>query len=273
MTITTLGFIGAGNMAGAIIKGLLSSDFNANQLLICDSNPDQLTPYSELGCQVTESAEFVMRHSDAVVLAIKPQVMKDVLTPLQDAAQTTQPLIISVAAGIGCKSIDRWLGGNLAIIRCMPNTPALLQLGAAGLFANEHATSSQKDYVETMLRTIGIAHWVENEELMHAVTAVSGSGPAYFFGFAEAMLESAKQQGLDEAIAADLIAQTMAGAAKMIQQKSHSPAQLRQQVTSPKGTTEKAMQSFSANKLDEIVHAAMEACYARSVALSDELDG
>lgn len=266
-----LGFLGGGNMAGAIIHGLIDSGYSADQIMVCDLNESQLTRFSQRGCQTDSDASALFAWADAVVLAVKPQVLKSVLEPLADLVQQHQPLILSVVAAIPSNSIDQWLGGELAIIRTMPNTPALVSAGATGLYANAKVNQQQRQFAEHIFQAIGEFCWVDDETLLHAVTAAAGSAPAYFFRFAEAMTKSAIQQNLTEQQARQLIGQTMLGAAKMILQTDQSISQMCQNVCSPNGTTERAIQSFEASHIDDWVDQAMKACYDRSIELSDQL--
>ena len=166
--MNTLGFIGAGNMAGAIINGLLATGFDAQKLLVCDLDDDKLRVFREQGCQTTTQASEVFSQASAVMLAVKPQVLKPVISPLADIAQQHRPLIMSVVAAIPEASINRWLGGGLAIIRTMPNTPALVLSGATGLFANTLVDDTQKAFAESIFSGIGEFSWVDNEELLHS---------------------------------------------------------------------------------------------------------
>jgi pyrroline-5-carboxylate reductase len=271
MSIKTLGFIGAGNMTGAIVKGLLASGFAPANLILCNRTPAKLAAFADLGCIVTTDAEEAVALSDALVLAVKPQLMKSVLLPLTESVQQRQPLILSVAAAIGEASINHWLGGGLAIIRTMPNTPALVQAGATGLFANGRVTEAHKEFAQGLFAGIGQYRWVDPETLIHSVTAAAGSAPAYFFRFAQAMSKTAQAQGLDEDQARVLIGQTMLGAAKMILETDEPLEQMCQKVCSPKGTTERAIQSFEASDIDLIVEKAMTACFERSQELAELL--
>lgn len=268
---TTLGFLGAGNMAGAIIHGLLDSGFAAQDLIICDRNADKLTPFADQGAQTTQNADELFRHADAIVLAVKPQVLKTVIVPLAELAQQRKPLILSVVAAIPATSIEAWLGGELPIIRTMPNTPSLVQAGATGLFANERVTDEQKTFAESVFNSIGRYAWVEQEDQLHAVTATAGSAPAYFFQFAESMQKVALDLGLNDEQARTLIGQTMLGAAKMILDTDTGIEQMRKNVCSPNGTTERAILSFQDDDIDAVVRRAMTACIDRSVELSREL--
>jgi pyrroline-5-carboxylate reductase len=266
-----LGFIGAGNMAGAIINGLLNSGFEAERLVICDRNEDKLNSFAERGCSTTQSIETVFTTADAVVLAVKPQVLKQVISPFAAVAQAHKPLILSVVAAIPETSINQWLGGNLAMVRTMPNTPSLVMEGATGLFANSLVTPEQKTFAESIFSGIGQYSWVETEDLLHAVTAAAGSAPAYFFRFAEAMSNTAMSQGLTEAQARTLIGQTMLGAAKMMMETDENIGQMCKNVCSPNGTTERAIMSFNNENIDTLVDNAMKACFDRSIELSEQL--
>lgn len=272
MIINTLGFIGAGNMAGAIINGLISSGFDTGRLHICARTEATLAPFRDLGCHVTTDTAEIVKQCDAVVLAVKPQMLKAVLEPLASIAQEQRPLFISVVAAIEATTINAWLGGGQIIIRSMPNTPTKVQEGATGLFANEQVNDEQKAFAETVFKGIGSYCWVEDEALIHSVTAAAGSAPAYFFRFAEAMSKTAEKQGLSPEQARLLISQTMLGAAKMIMQETDtSVSQLCLNVCSPNGTTERAIQSFNHDNIDQMVENAMKACFDRSVELSELL--
>lgn len=271
MSITKLGFIGGGNMANAIIGGLIDSGFAPGDIMVCDLNDTQLARFASAGSKTTREAADVLEWADAVVLAVKPQVLKAVLEPLAGKVQQHQPLIISIVAAIPSTSIDNWLGGGNSIVRTMPNTPALVKTGATGLFANERATQPQKAFTEQIFAAIGQAVWVSDERLLHSVTAAAGSAPAYFFRFAEAMTKAALEQGLTEQQARELIGQTMLGAAKMIMETDESVTQMCKNVCSPNGTTERAVASFESNNIDSIVGQAMTACYQRSIELSEQL--
>lgn len=271
MQTATIGFLGAGNMAGAIINGMLASGFAAQRIQVCDRNEPKRADFARKGLTATADPAELVAACDILVLAVKPQVLKAVLEPLAPAYQSRRPLVVSVAAGVSAASIDRWLGGNSAIVRTMPNTPSLVMTGATGLFANNRVRAAERDAVQQMFDGIGTTLWVENETDLHAVTATSGSAPAYFFRFMEAMQKAAEQQGLQADSARALIVQTALGAAKLVQQTGEMPAELRRKVCSPNGTTERAIQSFEADNLDAVVDRAMQACRVRSIELSEEL--
>jgi pyrroline-5-carboxylate reductase len=267
----TLAFIGAGNMARAIIGGLVSNGYPAEKIRASAPTINKLDDLKALGLFTTQDNAEAMQSADVVILAVKPQMFKAVLLPLAATAAQTKPLLISVAAGITSNSINQWLGGNQAIVRCMPNTPALVKMGTNGLYANNSVTPAQRTQAEEILSATGLTLWVEEEELLHAVTAVSGSGPAYYFLFMEAMIAAGEKQGLSRDLATQLTLQTARGAAEMAIQSDVAPAELRRRVSSPNGTTEQAILSFQANKLETLVEQAMQACAARSVAIAKEL--
>lgn len=272
MNITpTIAFIGVGNMARAIIEGLLSNGYPTDRLWITSRHPEKLADLAARGLHATDDNDRAIRAADVVVLAVKPQGMQALAETHRAAVQARKPLLISVAAGITAAALEHWFGGDLAIVRCMPNTPALVQTGASGLYANPRVSPAQRQQTEAILAAVGLTLWVEQETQIDAVTAVSGSGPAYYFLFMEAMAKAGEQLGLDADTALKLTLQTALGAARMASQSEHSPARLRAQVTSPKGTTEQAILTFQQRELDAAVLAAMQACKARAEALSEEL--
>ncbi|MCV6627511.1 MAG: pyrroline-5-carboxylate reductase, partial [Cellvibrionaceae bacterium] len=185
-TQPTLAFIGAGNMARAIIGGLINNGYPADKIWASEPDSANLTELANQGLKTTTDNNAAVAAADVVILAVKPQVLKTVAEAMAQAVQQKQPLMVSVAAGIMTQSLDQWLGGNTAIVRCMPNTPALVQSGASGLYANAAVTAGQKDQAENVLKATGIALWVDEEAQLDAVTAVSGSGPAYYFLMMEA---------------------------------------------------------------------------------------
>lgn len=206
--------------------------------------------------------------SNIWVFAVKPQVMKPVCQQLAPLAQASKPLIISIAAGITSQQLDAWLGGNMPVVRIMPNTPALLGAGASGLFANENVDTEQKQHAQDLMQATGITVWIENENLMDAVTAVSGSGPAYVFLLAEAMQAAGVAQGLSMEAARALTNQTLLGASRMLSETNEPADVLRQRVTSPGGTTQAAIESFEAQGFRDIVANAIDAATQRGRSLS-----
>jgi pyrroline-5-carboxylate reductase len=268
MTQAKICFIGAGNMAGSMIGGLVSKGYPADHIIACDLHQPKL---DELQAQYHILSETdinqAVSQSEIVILAVKPQAMQAVCNEITRSEH--RPLFISIAAGLREKDINRWLGGGFAMVRCMPNTPALVGQGASGLFANELVNETQKQQAESILQSTGITVWVNDESQLNAVTAISGSGPAYFFLFIEALEKAAIELGLDADTAARLSRQTALGAATMAFDKD--VVTLRQQVTSPGGTTEQAIASFIANDLPGIVQQATSAANRRSIELAEQL--
>lgn len=265
-------FIGAGNMASAIFGGMLDSGYPAQSITATSPDDDALAPLRERhGIHTTTDNSAAVEDADVVVLAVKPQIMHDVCIAMRDAIQRRRPLIVSVAAGLEASTLERWLGGDLAVIRCMPNTPSLVGAGASGLFANPHVTDDQRDVATKLLSSVGLVEWVEDESLLDAVTAVSGSGPAYFFLVFEAMEAAGVELGLPRDTARRLALQTGLGAARMALSSDTDPAQLKRNVMSPHGTTERAIRHFEEAELQRIFRDAMQACAQRAHEMADEL--
>lgn len=270
----TISFIGAGNMASAIIGGMLDSGFKASNIWASAPDDSHLQSIRKrFGISVTTDNRYCAQQADMIVLAVKPQAMADVCHDIAPIAQNTRPLMVSIAAGLGADTLDEWLGGGLPIVRVMPNTPSLVGKGAAGLFANTSVSSAQKEMVQSVFEGIGIAVWVEDEALLHGVTALSGSGPAYFFLMLEALEASATKAGVDAETARKLAIQTMAGAAEMAARSDHDPAQLKKNVMSPGGVTEQAINTFEEGGMRELVAKAYNAAYSRSEEMAKELAG
>ncbi len=269
---TRIAFIGAGNMASAIIGGLINNGFSAANIQAADPWQESLDKLATTGIQTNSDNNAIIPHADVVVLAIKPQQMKTVCADIQQSINDRKPLIISIAAGITCTMLEQWLGTDNAIVRCMPNTPALVKTGATGLFANAHVSEAQQTIANQLLEAIGIVSWVEEESLLDAVTAVSGSGPAYFFLMMEAMKDAGIALGLDETTAESLTLQTALGAAKMALDSDVDIAELRRRVTSPGGTTEAAINSFENSNFREMFLTALTAADERSKSLAREME-
>jgi len=255
----------------SLVGGLLAQGWPASHLWLSDSNVGQLAAHAARGCKTVTDNAVLAASVDLLVLSVKPQVMADVLRPLAAVVQAKQPLILSIAAGIPSDSLVRWLGGNLAVVRAMPNTPALVQSGATGLFANDRVSNEQRRLAEQVLGAVGITLWVEHEDLIDAVTAVSGSGPAYFFYVMEAMIAAGVRLGLDERDARALTLQTALGSAQMAITADVAPAELRRRVTSPAGTTEQAVKVFDQAELSVIFERALRACADRGAQMALEL--
>lgn len=270
MSEANLVFIGGGNMATSLIGGLIEKGYSAKHISACD-------PIAENGARL-EQAFGIATHTeniaatekaDIIILAVKPQVMKTVATGLAPAL-AHQPLTISIAAGITAAALQRWLGSAVPIIRCMPNTPALVQSGASGLFATELVSAAQRQQASDILAAVGTVSWLNSEDDIDKVTALSGSGPAYFFLVIEAMTNAGVKLGLDREIARQLTLQTALGAAQMAASSDVDIVGLRRRVTSPGGTTEKAINSFIDGGLPELVEQAMTAAYRRAQEMAEE---
>lgn len=264
---TQLAFIGAGNMAQALVGGLLASDWPAANITLADINADALTQLcARLGVNACHDNAICAASADVIVLAVKPQVMEGVCRALA-ASLKPQTLVISIAAGITTGHLSAWLGSN-RLVRVMPNTPALVGCGASGLFATDAVDSDQKKVAQSILESAGLALWFEKEAALDAVTATSGSGPAYYFLMMEAMIDAACGLGLEAESAKQLVLQTALGAARLAQQSDDDPATLRRKVTSPGGTTAAAIASFEAAGFAKLVEAALTAARDRSLELS-----
>ena len=265
-----IAFIGAGNMAKAIIGGLLAEGFSHSQLLAAGPRQETLDKVTqELAIETTTDNNAAAAWADVVVLAVKPQLLKEVSLALR-ASLAHRPLVISVAAGITTASLAHWLG-DLPIVRCMPNTPSQLRAGASGLFANAAVSGEHKSLANAILGAVGIVQWLDDESLLNPVTAVSGSGPAYFFLMMEAMIDAGVALGLSRECATELTLQTALGAAMLAKESEYDVAELRRRVTSPKGTTEQAILSFEQDNIRDVFARAMTACSNRAGELSELL--
>ena len=267
---TQITFIGAGNMAASLIGGLCKQGVDAAQIRASDPGLAQLAALQKTYAisTFTDNA-LAVKDADIIVLAVKPQVMRQVCEDLA-AYVTEQQLIISIAAGITCASLSSWLATK-TIVRCMPNTPSLIQHGVSGLYATEQVSVEQRTQAEQLLSAVGLAVWLETEQLIDAVTAVSGSGPAYFFLLIEAMTAAGIKLGLPAETAAQLAKYTAQGASTMACQSTLDAAQLRKQVTSPNGTTEAAINAFQAGGFSELVDTAVRSAASRSQELAQQL--
>jgi len=269
MKTKTVAFIGCGNMAASLINGLIADGFDPKKIMASDPDSAKTAHLSDiLGIESTSDNSEAIRFAEVVVLAIKPQMLEQVATAIAPAVQEKQPLVISIAAGIQEKDIENWLGGNVALVRTMPNTPAMIKVGATVLHANAMVSSEQKNLAETILRAVGLTQWVESETMLDAVTALSGSGPAYFFLVMEAMEAAAVELGLPKDTAHILTLQTALGAARMAMESSDTPATLREKVTSPGGTTEAALNKFEEGGLRDLFLQALTQAHDRSIELS-----
>ncbi len=262
-----IAFIGAGNMANSLIRGLLAKGVPAANIAACDIDTAKLAELrAECGIRTGSMAEVAV-DADVLLLAVKPQVMGQVCETLRPLLQTGT-LVISIAAGIPLKSMEQWLGNTQAIVRCMPNTPALVLEGATGLFANANTSPAQSALAEAILSAVGISRWLGSEHDINAVTALSGSGPAYFFLLMEAMQEAGVALGLEPELARALTIQTALGAAKLAATSDVGPDELRRRVTSPNGTTQAALEQFESEDFRGLVERALSAAQKRSVELA-----
>lgn len=264
----TITFLGGGNMAEAIITGLLANGLTPNQISVIDPNQEKLQNFAKKGLHIADANiaenKALIEQSDIVILAVKPQVIADVLAPLTGVWQNQ--LVISILAGVTLARLGEMLGENVRLVRAMPNTPAMIQQGATGVFAN--VSEQDKNLTTQILSACGVVMWVEKEELLHAVTAVSGSAPAYFFYIFEQMIKTGEMLGLTTKQAKQLAIQTAVGSATMALHSPDTPEILRQKVTSPNGTTHSAICVFEEQQLGKTLEQAMQACVNRSVELS-----
>ena len=270
MNTTRIAFIGAGNMAASLIGGLRAKGLETDQIRASDPGAETRAKVAaEHGIQVFADNAEAIAGVDVIVLAVKPQAMKAVCEALRPSLQPQQ-LVVSIAAGITCSSMNNWLGAQ-PIVRCMPNTPALLRQGVSGLYATAQVSAQQRQQAEELLSAVGIALWLDQEQQLDAVTAVSGSGPAYFFLLIEAMTAAGEKLGLPRETAAQLTLQTALGAAHMAVSSDVDAAELRRRVTSPAGTTEAAIKSFQAGGFEALVEKALGAAAHRSAEMAEQL--
>lgn len=263
-----IAFIGGGNMATSLVGGLLSGGHPPEKVLVVDPDSTRLDELrGKFGVQTFSECTDAVVQAQVWVLAVKPQIMRKVIQQLPE----TQALVVSVAAGIPVRALREWLKGSPAIVRCMPNTPALVGEGASGLYAEDGVGAEQKTVAEAIVASAGLTVWVNSEADLDTVTATSGSGPAYFFAFMEAMQTCAQDMGLPPDTARKLVLQTALGAARMALESGDDPATLRKKVTSPGGTTERALTIFEEGGFDMLVGEAMRAAAGRSAQLAKEL--
>jgi len=264
-----IAFVGGGNMARSLVGGLLARGWGASGIHVADPHAPTREAMAKDFCVPVHAVNLEAASRASVwVLAVKPQMMHAVASSLSELAQRQHPLVVSIAAGITSVQLERWLGGDIAVVRTMPNTPSLLGAGATGLYANAQVSPAQRALVEELLAAGGITRWVEDESLMDTVTALSGSGPAYIFLLAEAMQAAAEGQGLPPDAARQLTLQTIHGAARMLLESGEDAATLRRRVTSPDGTTQAALESFEAMGFRDVVARAIAAATRRGGELS-----
>lgn len=265
-----IAFIGGGNMTTSLIGGLLAAG-SPHRLLVCEPDSAKCRELEQQFEIKTSSDNRAALASDVVVLAVKPQLLQTVCRDLASHIEAQAPLFVSIAAGVRSADIERWLGGERSLVRCMPNTPALVQCSATALLANPRVSPGQKHLAEQIMQAVGLALWIESEDQLDAVTAISGSGPAYFFLLMEAMQIAGEELGLSTSTARALTLQTALGAAVMASQSKTDTATLRARVTSKGGTTEQAILSFEKAGLRTIVKQAVDAACHQSRQLAKDL--
>ena len=265
-----ISFLGGGNMAGALIGGLLAQDFDAGAISVIELNASARERLAARhGVRVSAAPDAATLASDTLVLAVKPQDMRMALASL--GGGVASQLVISIAAGLRLADLSRWLGGHRKLVRCMPNTPALIGAGISGLYALPEVSAAEKERAARILGAVGEVVWVDDEALLNPVTAVSGSGPAYVFWFIEQLAEAGARLGLPAEVAGRLALQTVLGAAKLAAQSGEAPRTLRERVTSKGGTTEAALRVFAEEGLAERLMRALEAASRRGAELGEEM--
>lgn len=263
-------FIGCGNMGTSLISGLIANGYPAASLRGVDPDENQRHKV-ETQFNISAAAGIAegIPGAEVIVLAVKPQILMASLARLSEALHAERPLILSIAAGVRTGTITKELGNSCPVVRAMPNTPALLRTGAAGLYAAGDVTTTQRELVTRIMQAVGVAVWLDDESLLDTVTAVSGSGPAYYFLIVELLEKIAVDMGLSREQAHLLTVETALGAARMLKETGVDAATLRQQVTSPGGTTEQALQAFRDGGLEDLLRRALTACHTRSVELAE----
>lgn len=262
-------FIGGGNMAKALIGGLIKRGYSPSKMHVVELSKDRCTEvHNEFAVRASTDMAQAVAHSEVVILAVKPQQLQEV--SLQLAAFLEDRLVISIAAGIRTQDIARWVGSQ-NIVRCMPNTPALIRSGVTALYATPVVRPEQCHRAEAILSAVGSTFWLDDEELLDAVTAISGSGPAYVFYFIEAMQQAAYELGVEESQARQMVLDTFLGATKLAENSNEEVATLRARVTSKNGTTERALLTMDANRVKQDIVDAIHAAAKRSKEMGDEL--
>ncbi len=260
-------------MARSLIGGMITTGISKQNISVSEPKADlreKLT--KDFGVNALEENASVVMGANVIVLAVKPQILQEVVTPLGSLAAEASPLLISIAAGVTCSSIERWVGGNPALIRVMPNTPALIGAGISALYANTNVSDGQRALAEKIVSAVGKTIWIKEEALMDAVTAVSGSGPAYFFYVMQAIYDAAVREGLDAETARLLSLETALGAARLAVASTEDPGNLQAQVTSPGGTTEAAINVLNDSRVGDTLQQAVSAARARAGELAKLLD-
>ncbi len=267
---STIAIIGAGNMGSSLISGLISQHYPRNQLWASDPSEEKRQfLHRQFGISVTPRNEEALQNAETVIFAVKPQAMEAMVRELATPIQSKKPLVLSIAAGVREARIQEWLGGKIAIVRAMPNTPALIGCGATALYANRFTSPSQHKLAEAILRCVGLTVWLDEENQMNAVTALSGSGPAYFFLLIEALQQAGKAMGLPEETTRLLSLQTAYGSARLALESDEPVEKLRHRVTSPGGTTEQALQILEKGAFHSLITQALAAAKKRSEELAE----
>ena len=273
MSNSKIAFIGGGNMARSLIGGMIATGISNQNISVSEPKADlreKLT--KDFGVNALEENASAVMGVNVIVLAVKPQILQEVVIPLGNLIAEARPLLISVAAGVTCSSIERWVGSQPALIRVMPNTPALIGAGISALYANSNVSDDQRALAEKIMAAVGKTIWIKEETLMDAVTAVSGSGPAYFFYVMQAIYDAAVREGLDTQTARLLTLETALGAARLALASTEDPGNLQAQVTSPGGTTEAAINVLDNSGVRDALQKAVSAARARGGELAKLLD-
>ena len=266
-------FVGGGNMARSLIGGMLERGTAASSIVVSEPFPEARSALAtRFGIQVGSNNTEAAANANTLVLAVKPQVMRDVCASIRESLPA-DAVVVSIAAGITCQQLDDWLGGGRAVVRCMPNTPALVGAGATGIFANANTSEAQLERAQALMRAVGITVRIHDESLMDVVTALSGSGPAYVFLLAQAMQAGAEAQGLPPAAARVLTAQTLFGASRMLIEDAEDAAALRARVTSPGGTTQAAVETLQFGGFEALLASAIQAATTRGRELARAAEG
>lgn len=259
--------VGGGNMGQALSRGILRDTSLNAQVTVADPRAEDLLNEFPPNVRVIIDNRKAIEPSEVVILAVKPQFMESVVEPLRP--HIGDKLVVTVAAGIPIAKYQQWLGSHIAMIRCMPNTPSLVGMGVSGLFANVNATAADREIVERLLRETGDLMWVDNEDELHTITALSGSGPAYFFYMMESMIKQGIELGIKPSKSRAIVVQTALGAATLAAQSDEDIQQLRHRITSPRGTTERAIQVFDEFKVDRGIQAGTKSAHQRSIELAE----
>lgn len=268
-----IAFMGCGNMAQSLISGLVESGFDRTHIWATDRNPDKREHVkSKFGIETESDNIKAATLADVLILAVKPKDMRALVIELKDIIPTDKLFTISIATGIQTHHLERWIGSHVSIVRAMPNTPALLRVGATGLYANAKVTEEQKNIAESLLRAVGITVWIDHEQEMDIIAALSGSGPAYFFLMMEALQQSATKLGLSNETARLLTLQTALGAARMALESDINLEALRKKVASPGGITECALQNLESGGIRALFNNALTSAKERSIEISQIFD-